>query len=209
MKKEGKKEGNASKTALGKICQNSLYGKFGARGDQPNCHIYFNERGEMRVQTFDGDLSSMETQYVPVAAFTTAYARKYIIESAQRNYNIFLYSDTDSIHCIGECKGIWIDPLELGAWDCEADDIDEARYIRQKTYVEHHINEYKKKIGKHWDIRACGMPQECKEKLYNEHKDNLINVFEEGLVMDGKLQKKKVEGGIILKDTTFAIKKRK
>ena len=199
MKKQGKKDKNPTLTALAKICLNSLYGKFGTRPHMPNPTVFFDEDNIMHIRTTEDDLSDNEGEYIPVACFVTAYARNYIVRSAQANYKHFLYSDTDSLHMDAPAKNIWIDTYELGAWDCESDDIDQARYIRQKTYVEHH------KDGK-WDIRACGMPEQCKDLLLQQYGDDLIDVFHKGFEIEGKLARKRVKGGVILHKTTFAIK---
>ena len=202
MKKQGKKDKNPTLTALAKICLNSLYGKFGTRPHMPNPQVFFDEDNIMHLMTSDDDISDNEGEYIPVACFVTAYARDYIVRSAQANYKHFLYSDTDSMHMDAPAKGIWIDPYELGAWDCEADDIIQGRYIRQKTYVEQHADG-------HWDIRACGMPEQCKDLLLDQYGDGLIDVFHKGFEIEGKLARKRVRGGVILHQTTFAIKVKK
>lgn len=202
MKKQGKKDKNPTLTALAKICLNSLYGKFGTRPHMPNPKVFFDEDNIMHLMTSDDDISDNEGEYIPVACFVTAYARDYIVRSAQANYKHFLYSDTDSMHMDAPAKGIWIDSYELGAWDCEADDIIQGRYIRQKTYVEQHVDG-------HWDIRACGMPEQCKDLLLDQYGDGLIDVFHKGFEIEGKLARKRVKGGVILHQTTFAIKVKK
>ena len=202
MKKQGKKDKNPTLTALAKICLNSLYGKFGTRPHMPNPTVFFDEDNIMHLMITEDDISDNEGEYIPVACFVTAYARDYIVRSAQVNYKHFLYSDTDSMHMDAPAEDIWIDPYELGAWDCEADDIIQGRYIRQKTYVEQHADG-------HWDIRACGMPEQCKDLLLEQYGDDLIDVFQKGFEIEGKLARKRVNGGVILHQTTFAIKVKK
>lgn len=204
MKKQAKKDKNPTLTALAKICLNSLYGRFGKRPHMANPHIMFDDYGIMHIYKVDGDISDDEGEYVPMASFVTAYARDYIVRSAQANYKHFLYSDTDSMHMDALAKDIWIDKYELGAWDLESDEdpIDMGRYIRQKTYVEHHVS------GE-WDIRACGMPDQCKDLLLEQYGDDLIEVFHKGFEIEGKLSRKRVKGGVILHATTFAIKIKK
>ena len=202
MKDEGKRTGNKTKTALAKICLNSLYGKFGTRGNRPVAHVEYDDKNILHISAHrdaNGVLDELEgdTIYIPVASTVTAYARKYIVSSAQENYDNFLYSDTDSLHLSAPAKGIWVDKYELGAWDLESTPTI-GRYVRQKTYIEY--------IDGEWDLKACGMPQQCKELAIEKYGDDIVNVFGKGFEVEGKLSRKRVSGGVILFGTTFTIK---
>lgn len=201
LKEKAAREGNATEKLRSKTVMNAFYGKTGQRNENKIPHYEFID-DILKIRTYDGEVDDSETVYVPIAAYCTAYARSYIIRIAQKHFDIFQYSDTDSIHTTGKCDDIWVDPYAMGAWDCEEDDIVKARYVRQKTYIE--VRSDGSQI-----VKACGLPDDCKKKIISEYGDNLINVFDYGFCTDGKLMRKKVVGGVILCDSQFAIKRKK
>lgn len=202
IKEEGAREKNPTKKLRGKTVMNSSYGKLGQRGHNRICHYEWDDKEILRIRTNKNEVDDSETIFVPAAAYCTSYARSYIVRLAQKNYDIFQYSDTDSMHLTGMPEGLWIDPYAMGAWDCEEDDIVKARYVRQKTYIE--IRSDGSQI-----LKACGLPEECKQQVIEKYGDKLIEKFDYGFVADGKLMRKKVKGGVILYNTQFAIKERK
>ena len=202
IKEEGAREKNPTKKMRGKSVLNSSYGKMGQRGHEPIARYNFDENGILRITSSEDDLDDSQTVYVPVAAFCTAYARSYIVRIAQKHFSSFYYSDTDSCHSSEKWDDIWIDKYAMGAWDCEEDDIVEARYIRQKCYIE--IKEDGEQI-----VKAGGLPAETKQFIINQYGGDLINKFDYGFSCQGKLMRKKVKGGVILKNSSFEIKKKK
>lgn len=163
--------------------------------------------------------------------FITAYAREKTIRTSQaikeysiRKYNqdLYCYSDTDSIHTllnIEELKMFCeIDPVKLGAWKHESS-FTEAKFVRQKCYVEKFENEY--------NVTCAGLPKRCmykKEKnsntlYYKEYelqkngefkeveREFNINDFKIGFTCTGKLTYKHVKGGVLLVPTEFTLKK--
>jgi hypothetical protein len=134
-------------------------------------------------------------------------------------YDRFIYADTDSLHLIGTeiPEQLEVDDTALGKWKHEST-FSRARFIRQKSYFET-INVTDKEFDKMNDeekekcylynnvrvidkITCAGLPDRC-------HKFVTWENFHEGAVYDGKLQTKRVKGGIVLKDTTFEIKTKK
>ena len=125
-------------------------------------------------------------------------------------YKRFVYADTDSLHLIGHeiPDGLEVHPTKLGAWDYEMQ-ADCAKFIRQKTYIEHPCNEsavkYKKKspdmyaICNGWKITCAGMPKGCYSQVTPDN-------FKVGQTYSGKLMHKRVQGGVVLEDDTFTIK---
>lgn len=229
-KNEAKATGNNVMYLLSKLMLNNLYGKFAQKVVR-----------ESSIPVLNGDHIAFEleeyelnTGYVPLGAYITAYARRYLVESIQPNWDRFYYCDTDSMVILGEATGITLGD-ELGDWDLEG--VSQiARFVRQKTYVTYGhpvhnqiIDTSKLKL----DIKACGCPESTKTRMKYKvtfengpddfiflplEKDQNGNIISEertplevierftyGIVEAGKLSKKTVDGGAILFETTFAI----
>lgn len=222
VKAEATKEGNKVKRQLAKLFLNNLYGKLATSLIADSKIPYYDKEADKIKWEIVED--TKKGVYIPAGAYVTAYARCKTVRAAQRNYDIFCYADTDSIHTTGEADGIAIDPVELGAWANEAR-WNCARFVRQKTYIEHLTHEDGKEIDPVWNIKACGAPENVKiriqykveidEELDKDEDGNIINYkydddefmerFTYGLVESGKMGKKQVTGGTILYNTTFQI----
>lgn len=187
---KAKEEGNKAKYTIAKLIQNSSYGKFGTRPDVRNMQPYLDEEGVVRFRFLEK--SEKQTLYIPVGVFVTAWARDVTIRSAQRLYDRFIYSDTDSLHILGKeiPEGIEISDTALGAWKIE-NTFDRARFIRAKTYIE----ETNGKLN----VTACGMPANCHDQVTWEN-------FHPGAIYTGKLMPKYVKGGIVLQKSDFTIR---
>ena len=102
----------------------------------------------------------------------------------------------------------------MGAWKHESSFL-EAKFVRQKCYVE--------KFGNEYNIVCAGLPKKCmikkEDSLYYEvtemdhtgkyheiTKEFKINDFEVGFKCNGKLRFKQVKGGVLLVPTEFSIK---
>jgi len=184
-------EGNKGMRTLSKLMLNSLYGKFGLNPKSGLKEPYLSENNIVKWTPYDGE--ERATIYVPLASFVTSYARKLTIESAQQNYDRFIYADTDSIHLVGrhEPDNIEIDSVKLGKWKHEYY-FKRGRFIRAKTYIE-------EKDDGHNHIACAGLPVKLHEKV---NFDNFVSGFE----VYGKLRPKKVSGGVVLEESTFKIK---
>ena len=169
--------------------------------------------------------------FIPVGSAITSYARNFTIRTAQKNYYGsdkagFIYADTDSIHCdipLEQIKGAKIDDKNFCAWKKECE-WDEAIFVRQKTYIEHIIDSEKP----YYNIKCAGMPDRCKqllaksmendytiehekEKLSDEEKEflqtkRLLTDFKLGLKVYGKLLPKRIQGGVVLMETTYEMR---
>lgn len=135
MKNEGKAEGNASKKQFGKLYLNSLYGKMASKLKNSIMQPYIDKYNHLRYK--DIGVSENEPLYVPIACFITAYGRETLYNAIIENWERFIYCDTDSVHLAGTetAKGIEIDKMKLGAWDCETT-FKRGRYIGAKCYIE-------------------------------------------------------------------------
>ena len=144
----------------------------------------------------------------------------------------FIYADTDSIHCDlhpDEIVGITPHETEFCCWKLESR-WDYAIFTRQKTYIEHITHKDLKPLDEpELCIKCAGMPERCKKLLadsiqgtvpenadYNDYKDKYNEVefafvtkhrsledFDVGLCVPSKLLPKRIQGGIILQDTTY------
>lgn len=187
MKEEATINNDPINRQLSKLFLNNLYGKFGS--SPKTSYMTFNVDNEILKRTAVAD--TKQSVYCAVAAFTTAYARRELVNAIQANYDNFCYCDTDSIHIRGtEAKGIKIHDSALGCWKKESE-WDEALFLRQKTYAEH--------IDGEWDFKCAGLPAECKKNM-------TIKDFYIGSIIPGKLMSKQVKGGTKLIETTFEIK---
>lgn len=135
MKNDGKIENNASKKQFGKLYMNSLYGKLACKLINSVMQPYIDKNNHLRYREI-GKTES-DPLYVPLACFITAYGRLTLFDVMLKNYDRFLYCDTDSVHLIGTDlpKNIEIDPTKLGAWDLEFK-FTKAKYLGCKTYIE-------------------------------------------------------------------------
>lgn len=148
----------------------------------------------------------------------------------------FIYADTDSIHCDldkSEIKGIEEDPARFCCWKNESK-WDKAIFTRPKTYIEHIIEEDGETIEEpYYNIKCAGLNQhgkdllvksfnideiemeelECLEKKLTEEEFKFIKQkrnmtdFKVGLTIPGKIKPKRIEGGVLLVDTTFKMRK--
>lgn len=202
-KNKAKKEDNASMYVISKLCLNSLYGKFGLNPNTRSKKPYLNNDKILKFELLPREIR--DSIYVPVASFTTAYARMDIISNAQaiRDYSLskygkdyFLYSDTDSIHAMKLeedelIKFMEIDDYKLGAYKVESS-FRKACFIRQKCYIE---EDYDGVI--HSTI--AGLPKKLGTDITFEN-------FKVGFTTSGKLRFLQVPNGVILVPTDFTIK---
>lgn len=185
-------DGNKPMRTLAKLMLNALYGKFALN---PRVQSKYPTYDHGRIRYVTGPEESRKPIYIPIGTFITAWARDKTIRAAQTVYDRFCYADTDSLHLIGTelPSNLDIDPTRLGAWKHEST-FTRARFVRQKTYIED--------IDGELQITCAGMPKQCYPNVTWEN-------FIEGQSYAGKLTPKHVEGGIVLTDTDFTIKKKK
>lgn len=188
-------EGNSGKRQIAKLMLNSLYGKFATqltvRSRKPVIDSDINSLRYVDIPEYQRD-----PVYLPVGCFITSWARFKTITSAQECGDRFIYSDTDSLKVIGtEPLNIDIDDVRLGAWK------DEGHYrrfkaLRAKTYIADYGTEDEPDI----EVHVAGLPAKCHSQVTFEN-------FELGATYQGKLYQKRVEGGIVLVEDSFTIKK--
>lgn len=200
LKKENAKT-KAERTEA-KYFLNNLYGKFATSTDSSYQEPFILDS----VINFNLVEEDNKTPgYIAIGSMVTSYARKYTLTAAQLNYDNFIYADTDSLHMTRcEVKGIVEDEKELGKWKLESE-WSTGIFLRQKTYCEFVRKENHKKVTAHWDIKCCGMPEKSKKLLLATRP---ITCFDYGLQIGGKLVPKRIDGGVILEEKQFTLRKK-
>lgn len=218
---------------LAKLFLNNLYGKMASSTDSSFKVAYIKDDKSL------GFMACMENGkkpgYIPVGSAITSYARNFTIRAAQKNYHGkdkpgFIYADTDSIHCDipwNTVSGVNIHDKNFCCWKPESC-WDIAIFTRQKTYIEHVVQENLQDIDKpYYNIKCAGMPKKCKnlfelsmqgftpdendtdytdeEKEFLSHKRKLGD-FTIGLSVPGKLRPKRIRGGILLVETPYKMR---
>ena len=194
-----KKENTGAKRQIAKLFLNNLYGQMAKSPDSSYKIAYFDD-DKIRFHTiieFEKDVV-----YIPIGSAITSYARNFTINAAQKNYDRFIYADTDSIHCIGkpeDITGITVHPVNFNCWSLESV-WSEAIFHRQKTYIE--------KTESGYDVKCAGMPMTSK-KIFIDGLENgtyKLTDFKKGLELNGKLLPKRIKGGIVLDETTYIMR---
>lgn len=188
-----------------KLMMNSLYGKFGT-GEKYGAILGLDENGLYR-ETVDVNDMDIPWCYTPIATAITGYERVYIATIISKNWDNFLYTDTDSIHLSApHVEGSMdIDQKRLGALKCESIS-DASKYIRPKCYV--HINEREyDNLGnevecKPIEVKCGGMPSNIKARI--KYMDEMFM----GAKFEGKLMPKRYIGGVYLEPTTYNLNER-
>lgn len=232
--KEIKINSTGAQREQAKLFLNNLYGKFATSDNSSFKIAYLKDDKSVGFRTIvehEKDLC-----YIPIGSAITSYARNFTIRAAQKNYYGvdkagFIYADTDSIHCDllpEEITGITVHDKNFCCWKLESQ-WDVGYFARQKTYIEHVIAEDLKAIDNpYYNVKCAGMPKQCKDlfiksitgyeitdtdNFTDEEKEFLskkrdITDFKDGLLIPSKLMPKRINGGVILVDTTYEMRPR-
>lgn len=217
---------------LAKLFLNNLYGKLASNDISSFKVAYVDD--DNSINYLMQEEHAKQPGFIPIGSAITSYARNFTIRAAQQNYygkdkRGFIYADTDSIHCDlmpEEIKGIKVHETNFCCWKLESC-WDEAIFTRQKTYIEHVTHEDLEPIEEpYYNVKCAGMPTRCKNlflksfndltekelKEYNKeeqeflkHKRTIAD-FKIGLKVPGKLMPKRIDGGIILVDTSYEMR---
>lgn len=228
--KKIKMESKGAVRQIAKLFLNNLYGKLAT---SPISSFKYAMLREDETVGFKIQLEcDKDPVYIAAGSAITSYSRNFTIRAAQANYHGpdkpgFKYADTDSIHCDlppEKIVGIRVDDNDFCAWKLESC-WDIAKFIRQKTYVEHVTHEDLKPIEEpYYNVKCAGMPDSCKNlylksmsgdydaSAYNKEeleflkKKRTLDDFTYGLTIPGKLLPKVIKGGVILEDTEFTLR---
>lgn len=193
-----------------KLRNNSLYGKFGQKIEGNKKVPVMGDDDKVHYELQQGD--DRDPVYIPIASFVTAYARDYLIRTAVKFGDNYIYSDTDSIKTFGDVPS-WLqtDHKKLGYFDDEYHFV-KCRFIRPKTYaVQFDTGEY--------SYTCAGMPKGLKEVIsFDDFKIGFTN--DKRLIKKGeyvnykyfdkscmKLVPSTVPGGVILEERPFTLRK--
>ena len=222
--KEIKMNSKGAIRELAKLFLNNLYGKFGASDDSSFKIAYIADDGALRFKTVEAH--NKRSGYIPIGSAITGYARNFTIRAAQANYKYFIYADTDSIHCECTIDDIINAPLhnsEFCHWKHESS-WDFGIFARQKTYIEHIVEEAGEPVEPWYNIKCAGMGERSKnlfakslgadidlKKITKEEKEFLstkrtLEDFKVGLKVPSKLIPKNIKGGVLLTKTTFEMR---
>lgn len=221
---EVKKNSTGANRAIAKLRQNGLYGKFGMSGSNEITE-FENKDGIFTINHLHDEYVS-DNIYLPMATFITSYAKQYLVQAINANYERFLYCDTDSLHLYGtleEVKGVNIGAKIYGYWDNELC-FEDFKYIGSKRYAEKNSKTHK------WEIKCCGLtdsimkqvddievfdncPHSSKElkkmKLYTKENDVYYYYDEQctkkivGLIKSKK--SKIIKGGTLIQEQPYKI----
>ena len=220
-----------AKRELAKLFLNNLYGKMATSTDSSFKVAYVKE--DKSIGFLPVLANDKKPVYIPIGSAITSYARNFTIRTAQKNYygvdkRGFIYADTDSIHCdldVSELKDVPVHDSAFCHWKLEAL-WDKGIFVRAKTYIEHVTHENLKPVEPYNNIKCAGMPQKSKDLLnlslegyteeeYEALKDvekkfvktkRTFKDFKRGLIVPSKLRPKRINGGIILCDTTYEMR---
>ena len=190
LKEEADKTGNKAQRKIAKLFLNNIGGKFATK-------LQFQSR--YPIIDFDGAITyrknpvrNVEGVYLPVACFMISYAKIYLIRIAEKCYDRFLYSDTDSLHIKGReiPDFIPIHPTKFGCFKIEHYFI-KGKYLHAKCYAE---------ITDDGEVKTAisGLPKEIQQKINYED-------FHTGKSVDGKLIPFNVPGGAKLVPARYTL----
>lgn len=190
---ERKCNSKGAEKELYKLLLNALYGKF-ASNPKHTQKIPYMLDGVVKFKL--GETEYAEPIYTAVSSFITAYSRQLLFNTIQDNIDSFIYCDTDSVHLCEPIKGAKIDSKALGAWkyETEFNMVVKACYLAQKTYMQVFEDGSR-------EIKLAGCPSNVKAFIKESN-------FKFNSSFKGKLLPKRVNGGVILKETEFTIKPR-
>lgn len=230
--KKKKINSKGAQRELAKLFLNNLYGKM-ASSTSSNFKIAYVKE-DKTIGFYTQIANDKIPGYIAVGSAITSYARNFTIRAAQLNYHGvdedgFIYADTDSIHCSlppEKIAGIKVHPTNFCCWKLEST-WDTGFFVRQKTYVEHVIEEDCQPIDTpYYSLKCAGMPQKCKDLFLKSMQgyevketdsftdDELeflktkrtLEDFNVGLCVPGKLLPKRIRGGVLLVDTTYEMR---
>lgn len=214
IKAQATKDGNKGLRQIAKDMMNSLSGKFGLRPEVQEKIPYYDEKLRFKL----GEVEQRDSIYVPVVSFITSYGRDKALRSAQKNYDRFIYMDTDSLHLAGIelPDNLDIDSTRLGWWDLEKTWV-RGYFIRAKTYIEEEsvsretmesmVQEEKAEPWQFYEvdgdtrilnITCAGMPKQCYKYVTYDN-------FRPSNWFDGKLMPVMTKNGITLVKKVFTI----
>ena len=233
---EVKMNSEGAMRTLAKLFLNNLYGKMASNSDSTFKLAFEDEKGIhfRAISANDKEIGYIPIGSAITSHardFTIRTAQKNYHGANERG---FIYADTDSIHCdlsVEEFIDVPVHPTEFNHWKIE-NTWDKAIFVRQKTYIEHTTEEdlvpvEEKGKEPYYLVKCAGMPKHCKDlfvwsmeqnipqeeydklteegKVFvNEQRD--LTAFNLGLEVPEKLMPKRIDGGVLLVNTTYKMR---
>lgn len=198
---------DAPERAVAKLMLVSLIGKFGAK-PQTKVREPYLKNEILKTKVLD-EWEERKSVYLPVAVFVNAYARRYILQWADKVQDRLIYCDVDSLHLMCETvpDGIPVSG-KLGDFKIEKRWI-RAKYLKTKCYAQEFSEPqnsfiFLKNHKDPWrnyiltDVVAAGIPAELHQQIG-------LHNFREGQRLYGKLEPVSVKGGVVLQDKSQII----
>ena len=193
---------------IAKLMLNNLSGKFAA---SPVNEYKMFSKSEDGIYAKDTIEEKKRVGYIPIGAAITSYGRAFTITAAQNNFDSFIYSDTDSIHCNCSAEDLKEVPMhmkKLGYWKYETT-WDQAIFVRQKTCIEHIIEENLNPVEKpYFKITCAGMGVDSKDTICARLEENDIKItdFKPGLKISNNVKAVSMNGGVTFENHEFVIR---
>ena len=129
-----KKKSNATtpgEKRISKMMLNGLSGSMARLPEYTNLQIEIDDDGRIKVEE---NVTQGGQSWVYIGAAITSYGRKYLIDHAKKCGSLWLYSDTDSVHLIGQNIPSFFKIGDgLGEWKIEKE-WDQVIYYKAKMY---------------------------------------------------------------------------
>lgn len=204
--REVKENSKGAMRTLAKLFLNNLYGKLASSDESGYKRLYIEDG---KCMSEDIEAHDKQSGFIPAGSAVTSYAREFTIRAAQKNYEHFIYADTDSIHCncsADEIVGAPEHPTKFLHWKYEGT-ADSAVYVRAKRYIEHIVGENRQPVEPYYNIKCAGMGKQAKQIVENKLNNGTMRLdeFRSGLVVPGNLKAMNIDGGIILREQEFRL----
>lgn len=198
MQKEHEKGGKRDRA---KKMQNIAYGAQATSKSGDLAYPYLNEHNLVRYKRYEGE--PRKGGYIPVAAFITAWSRELLISTIIKNFDRFVYCDTDSCYLIGQhLPDTKIHGSLYGYFKVEHI-ISKAKFLGSKRYC-YYTQDNSPKDPNDFIIVCCGAPPSVTKQMTF---DNFVPYNPEtgDGEFTGKLKANIVEGGKHIVETTYRL----
>lgn len=183
-----------------KKMQNIAYGSMATSKQGDLVYPYINEHNLVRYKRYNG--TPRKGGYIPVSTFITAWSRKCLIDTIIKNFDRFVYCDTDSCYLIGhELPDTKIHDSLYGYFKVEHK-ISKAKYLGSKRYCYYTTSDSPKDPNE-FIVVCCGAPKSIVDQMTFE---NFVPYDGEHGIFYGKIKANIVEGGKHLEETTYKLK---
>lgn len=189
-----KEHSTGGERARAKKQQNIAYGWQATAKTGDLSFPFMTEKGTVTYRRYQGE--KRKGGYIPIAAFITAYSREYLITNIIKNYDRFVYCDTDSMYMLGQDKpNIPIHKSLYGYFKIEHY-IKKAKYLGCKRYI--YETESYSYDPDQLIVKCCGASPEIMKQINFE-------TFQPNAEFNGKIQAHIVVGGKHLQVTTYKL----